>query len=147
MLSFSPAFSLFSFALIQSFFRSSSLSAVRVISSPYLRLLIFLLKSWFQLIIHPTWHFAWCALFSSSPELCMMPAWHFSWCTPTDLFIHTISTSPYPCSTAYTHRLASRSMKSLFPPSGIFCQGQQPWDIILPWAIVILLSTSLASSL
>ena len=41
MLTFKPAFSLFSFTFIRRFF--SSLSAIRVVSSAYLRLLIFLL--------------------------------------------------------------------------------------------------------
>ena len=44
-LSFKPAFSLSSFTLIKRLFSSSSLSAIRVVSSPYLRLLIFLLES------------------------------------------------------------------------------------------------------
>ena len=43
MLSFKPGFSLFSFTLIKRFFCSSSLSAIRMVSSAYLRLLIFLL--------------------------------------------------------------------------------------------------------
>ena len=42
MLSFHPAFSLSSFTCIKRLFSSSSLSAIRVISSAYLRLLIFL---------------------------------------------------------------------------------------------------------
>ena len=42
MLSFKPDFSLFSFTLIKRLFSSSSLSAVRLVSSAYLRL-IFLL--------------------------------------------------------------------------------------------------------
>ena len=42
MLSFKPAFSLFSFTFIKRLFSSSSLSAIRVVSSAYLRLLIFL---------------------------------------------------------------------------------------------------------
>ena len=41
MLSFKPAFSL-SFTLIKRIFKSSSLSAIRVVSSAYIRLLIFL---------------------------------------------------------------------------------------------------------
>ena len=28
----------------------------------HLRLLIFSLQSWFQLVLHPTWHFTWCTL-------------------------------------------------------------------------------------
>ena len=43
ILSFKPAFSLFSFTFIKSLFSSSSLSAIRVVSSAYLRLLLFLL--------------------------------------------------------------------------------------------------------
>ena len=42
MLSFKSAFSLFSFTLLKRLFSSSSLSAIRVVSSAYLRLLIFL---------------------------------------------------------------------------------------------------------
>ena len=42
MLSFKPAFSLSSYTFIKRLFRSSSLSAIRVLSSAYLRLLIFL---------------------------------------------------------------------------------------------------------
>ena len=42
MLSFKPALSLFSFTLIKRLFSPSSLSAIRVVSSAYLRLLIFL---------------------------------------------------------------------------------------------------------
>ena len=43
MLSFKPTFSLSSFTFIKKLFSSSSLSAIRVMSSSYLRLLIFLL--------------------------------------------------------------------------------------------------------
>ena len=42
MLSFKPAFSLSSLTFIKRLFSSSSLSAIRVVSSAYLRLLIFL---------------------------------------------------------------------------------------------------------
>ena len=41
-LSFTPAFSLFSFPFIEGLFSSSLLSAIRIVSSAYLRLLIFL---------------------------------------------------------------------------------------------------------
>ena len=44
MLSFKPAFSPSSFTFIKRLFSSSSLSAIRVVSSAYLRLLIFLLE-------------------------------------------------------------------------------------------------------
>ena len=42
MLSFKPAFSLSSLTFIKRLFSSSSLSAIRVVSSAYLRVLIFL---------------------------------------------------------------------------------------------------------
>ena len=60
MLSFKPTFSLSSFTFIKTCFSSSSLSAIRVVSSAYLRLLIFLLA-----ILIPT-----CV--SSSPAFLMM---------------------------------------------------------------------------
>ena len=59
ILNFKPTFSLSSFTFIKRLF-SSSLPAIRVVSSAYLRLLIFLLASWFQLVLHPAWHFTWC---------------------------------------------------------------------------------------
>ena len=45
-MSFKPAFSLSSFTYIKRLFTSPSLSAIRGISSAYLRLLIFLLEAW-----------------------------------------------------------------------------------------------------
>ena len=60
MSNFKPAFSLFSFTLIKRLFSSSSLSAIRVVLSAYLRFLIFL-----QQIFIPT-----CDSFS--PAFCMM---------------------------------------------------------------------------
>ena len=60
MLSFKPSFPLFSFTFIKRLFSSSSLSAIMVVSSAYLRLLIFLLA-----ILIP-------AYASSSPAFRMM---------------------------------------------------------------------------
>ena len=60
ILSFSPTFSLSSYTFIKRLFSSSSLSAVRVVSSAYLRLLISLPK-----ILIPVFY-------SSSPEFHMM---------------------------------------------------------------------------
>ena len=60
MLSFKPTFSLYSFTFIMRLFSSSSLSAIRVVSSAYLKLLLFLLA-----ILIPA-----CA--SSSPAFLMM---------------------------------------------------------------------------
>ena len=62
LLSFKQAFSLSSFTFIKGLFNSSLLSAVRMVSSAYLWLLIFLPQSWFQLVLHPAQHFSWCAL-------------------------------------------------------------------------------------
>ena len=79
MLSFKPAFSLSSFTFIKSFFSPSLLSAIKVVSSAYLRLWIFLLAT---LTI---------ACDSSSPACHMMyTAWKLNkqsdsiqpWCTP-----------------------------------------------------------------
>ena len=52
MLSFKPTFSLSSFTFIKRFF-SSLLSGIRVVSSVYLRLLIFFWPSRSQLVLHP----------------------------------------------------------------------------------------------
>ena len=60
MLSFKPTFSLSSFSFIKRLFSSFSLSAISVVSSAYLRLLIFLLE-----ILIPAWA-------SSSPAFLMM---------------------------------------------------------------------------
>ena len=62
MVNFKPAFSLSSFTLIKRLFSSSSVYAIRVASSAYLRLLYFSWQSWFQLVIHPAQHFWWCTL-------------------------------------------------------------------------------------
>ena len=61
MLNFKPTFSLSYFTLIKRFFSSSSLSAIRVVSSAYLRFLIFLPAIWFQLVSHPAQHFLYSA--------------------------------------------------------------------------------------
>ena len=60
LLSFKPTFSLFSFTYTNRLFSSSLLSAIKVVSSAYLRLLIFLLAT-----LTPA-----CA--SSSPAFCRM---------------------------------------------------------------------------
>ena len=51
LLSFKPTFSLSSFTFIKRHFSSSSLSAITMVSSAYLRLLIFLPAIWFQLVL------------------------------------------------------------------------------------------------
>ena len=60
-LSFKPTFSLYSFTFIKRLFSSFLLSAMSVVSSAYLRLLIFL-PAILKLVLHPTQHFSWCTL-------------------------------------------------------------------------------------
>jgi len=79
---FKPTFSLSSFTYIKRLFSSSLLSAIRVVSSAYLRLLIFLLA-----ILIPA-----CA--SSSPEFCMTYSVcklnkQGDWCTPFPIWKQT----------------------------------------------------------
>ena len=62
MLSFKPTFSLSSFTFIKRLFSSCSLSATRVMSSAYLRLLIFLPAILIPAVLPPAWHFSWCTL-------------------------------------------------------------------------------------
>ena len=90
MLSFKPVFSLSSFTLIKRLFSSSSLSAIRVLSSAYLRLLVFL-----PAILIPA-----CA--SSSLAFYMMYSAYnlnkqgdnkHSWCTPFSI----LNQSVVPC--------------------------------------------------
>ena len=57
MLSFMPTFSLSPFIFIKRLFSSSLLSAIRVVSSVYLRLLIFLLAILIPVVLHPVQHF------------------------------------------------------------------------------------------
>ena len=61
MLSFKPIFLLSSFTFIKRLFSSSLLSAIRAVSSAYLRWLIFL-PAWFQLVLLPAQCFSWCTL-------------------------------------------------------------------------------------
>ena len=77
MLSFKPTFSVSTFTFIKRLFSSSSLSAIRVVSSAYLRLSIFLLAIVFQLektIIEA--HLMWSGQGDFSP-LPVVPGWHF----------------------------------------------------------------------
>ena len=62
MLSFKPTFSLSSFTFIKRLFSSFSLSAIRVVSSAYLSLLIFLPAFLTQAVLHPVQCFSWCTL-------------------------------------------------------------------------------------
>ena len=58
--SLKPALSLLFFT-VKRLFSSSLLSAIRVVSSACLRLLMFLPPILIPLVAHPAWHFSWCA--------------------------------------------------------------------------------------
>ena len=65
MLSFKPTFSLSSFTFIKRLFSSSSLSAVRVVSSDIWGFWYFSHHCWFQLVLHPAQRLSWCSLYRS----------------------------------------------------------------------------------
>ena len=100
MLSFKTTFSLSSFTFIKRLFSSSSLSAIRVVSSAYLGLLIFL-----PAILIP-------AYASSSPVFLMMySAYKLNkqgdniqpWCTPFPIWNQSVSSFFHPCSLCITN--------------------------------------------
>ena len=62
MLSFKPAFSLFSVAFIKRLFSSSSLSSLRKCHLHIWGYWYFSRQSWFQLVFHPAQRFSWCTL-------------------------------------------------------------------------------------
>ena len=62
MLNLKPTFSLSSFTFIKRVFSSSSLSAIRVVSSAYLRLLIFLPAILIPTVLLLAQRFSWCTL-------------------------------------------------------------------------------------
>ena len=91
MLSFKPVFSLSSFTFIKRLFSSSSLFAIRVVSSAYLRLLIFL---WAILIpacdsFSPAFHMMYSAYKLNKQGDNIQP-----WCTPFPLWNQSIVPRP-----------------------------------------------------
>ena len=97
----SPLFSLSSFTLIKKLFSSSSLSAIRVVSSAYLRLLIFLLA-----ILIPA-----CA--SSSRTFCMIYSAYKLKAIHTGIFPFWFSSS------TYIQKSLACSENTLFPSSSL----------------------------
>ena len=65
MLSYKVTFSISSFPFIKRLFSSSSLFAIRVVSSAYLRLLTFLPEILIPAVLLPAQHFSWCTLHRS----------------------------------------------------------------------------------
>ena len=66
---FQAVFSLFSFTFIKRLFSSSLLSAIRMASSAYVRLLIFPQQSWFRCTLVSHYHFSFIFSFWISPPL------------------------------------------------------------------------------
>ena len=64
MLSFKPGFSFSSFTFIKRLFSSYSLSTIWWCHLHIWGYWYFSLQSWFQLVLHPAWHFTWCTLHS-----------------------------------------------------------------------------------
>ena len=102
MLSFKPTFSLSSFTFIKRLFSCYSLSAIRVVSSAYLRLLLFLPE-----ILIPA-----CA--SSSPVAFSTDTQNQPWCAASS------STDRYVCGNTHTH-----SHNFIHPPTYLFRQCLQ----------------------
>ena len=115
MLSFKPTFSLSSFTFIKSLFSSSSLSAIRVLSSAYLRLLIFLLA-----ILIPA-----CA--STSPAFCMMRSVY-------KLNKQGNNIQPW-------HTLFPIWNQSVFPSLALIVASWHAWDLLKEVSIIFITST------
>ena len=123
MLNFKPAFSPSSFTFIKRLFSSSSHSAIKVVSSAYLRLLIIL--SLDLVIVVQLFSYAWLfvtSLLQHARLFCPSPtpgAWSNScplswWCHPTISF----SIIPFSC-------LLSFPASGSFPMSRLFTSGGQ----------------------
>ena len=116
MLSFKPTFSLSSFTFIKKLFSSSSLSAIRVVSSAYLRLLIFL-----QAILIPA-----CGSFSPA-FLMMYSAYKLNkqsdniqpWCTPFPIWSQSVVACPVLTCQSWTSWPAFRFLRRHVRWSGI----------------------------
>ena len=125
MLSIKPTFSLSSF--IKRLFSSSSLSATRVVSSAYLRLLIFV-----SAILIPA-----CA--SSSPAFLLMYSTHKlnkqgdniqPWCTPFPIWNRSVVSCPVLTAASWP---AYRFLKSLNHTKTIPTLHPHPQKNCLPW--------------
>ena len=90
MFSFKPAFSLSSFTLIKRLFSSSSLSAIKVVSSAYLQLLIFLLAIVIPAFasLSPAFHMTYSAYKLNKQGDNIQP-----WCTPFPIWNQSVA--PY----------------------------------------------------
>ena len=88
MLSFKPAFSLSSFTFIKSLSSSSAFCCKGGVIWGYW---YFSWKSWFQLVLHPAWHFTWmlsaCKLNKQGDNI--QP-----WCTPFPIWNQSVVPCP-----------------------------------------------------
>ena len=132
MLSFKPIFSLSSFTFIKSLFSSPSLSAIRVVSSVYLRLLIFLMA-----ILIPA------CVSSSSAFLMMYSAYKLNkqgdniqpWCTPFPIWNQSVVPCPvltvasWPANRFLKRQVRWRIFPSLSEFSIVYCDphSQRLW--------------------
>ena len=133
MLSFKPAFSLSSFTFIKRLFSSSSLSAIRVVSSAYMRLLIFLLA-----ILIPA-----CA--SSSPAFHMMySAYKLNnqgdniqpWCTPfTILNQSELKWTGMGKFNSDDHYIYYCGQESLRRNGVALIVNKRVWNVVLEWSL------------
>ena len=123
MLSFKPTFSLSSFTFIKRLFSSSSLSAIRVVSSAYLRLLIFLPAILIQACASSSlaFHIMYSAYKLNKQGDNIQP-WH------TPFLIWSQSVVPCPVLTVTTDFSGGRSGGLVFPSlqefSTVFCHLQ-----------------------
>ena len=130
MLSFKTTFSLSSFTFIKRPFSSSSLFAIRVVSSAYLRLLIFLSATLIQVFIKP-FIFSFFSITGQDIDLdyCGIEwfAWKWTEIILSFLRLHptlvlTIMATPW-----IKHLLYLREFIHTFPPSH-FISKACPWD-------------------
>ena len=107
MLSFKPTFSLSTFTFLKSLFSSYSLSAIREVSSAYLRLLIFL-----PAILIPA--------YASSPRFLMMYSEYKlnkqddniePWCTPFPIWNHFVPCPVLTVASWHAYRFLKRQVR------------------------------------
>ena len=66
------------FTFIRRLFSSFLLSAIRVVSSAYLRYWYFSWQPWFQLVLYPAWNFTRCTLHRSDNHGDSQPGWQYT---------------------------------------------------------------------
>ena len=95
MLSFKPTCSLSSFTFIKRLFSSSSLSAIRVVSSAYWGYWYFSQQSWFQLVLPPAQRFLWCTLHMSQVSIAQITHLTLKVQVPIEETVQVLSPGPW----------------------------------------------------